>query len=216
MKIILIFLNGDFHAPTFNVQQADFVIAADGGIRHAQALGCKVDLWLGDFDSSSFYNNKYIHMQIGQKKRFPTEKDQTDWELALEEVKARFSGEDLMLAVIGATGNEPDHVFANMWSLGRYPFRALISAKQHNIIYAPAPFSFAFKAKAGDIFSVIALEELMLTANGLKWEMDNKVIKPYEATACRNEATENQVKINASRGKALLFMPRSISIMSSD
>ena len=29
------------------------VVAADGGARHAAALGVGVDLWVGDFDSSA-------------------------------------------------------------------------------------------------------------------------------------------------------------------
>jgi thiamine pyrophosphokinase len=34
------------------VRDASIVIAADGGARHADAIGRRIDLWVGDFDSS--------------------------------------------------------------------------------------------------------------------------------------------------------------------
>ncbi len=213
MKIILVFLNGDFHAPTFNAQQADFIIAADGGIRHAHALGCRVDLWLGDFDSSSFYNSKYTHMKITEKKRFPENKDMTDWEIVLEEILLRFGEKDVLLAVVGATGEETDHAFANLWVLGNYPFKAIVAGKNQTVIYAPAPFRLAFRAKPDDVFSLIAYEDMRVTASGLKWPMDEKLVERYSAAACRNLVSEGEVQIMATEGRGLMFMPRAAQIM---
>ena len=52
------------------------VVGADGGARHAAALGVGLDVWVGDFDSSaglSLDAPREVH---------PAAKDQTDGELA--------------------------------------------------------------------------------------------------------------------------------------
>ena len=53
-------------------QRADYIICADGGVRHAQACGIQPDLVVGDFDSGTYPD---FDVEVIQLK---PEKDDTD------------------------------------------------------------------------------------------------------------------------------------------
>ncbi|NJK45129.1 MAG: thiamine diphosphokinase, partial [Pleurocapsa sp. SU_196_0] len=82
------------------VRNADLVIAADGGARHAVRLGLTVDVWVGDFDSSDGV------VLNAPRETFSREKDKTDLELALDTAKTRGATSAL---VLGAFGGRFDH-----------------------------------------------------------------------------------------------------------
>lgn len=89
----------------------DIVVCVDGGSSHAERLGVRPDVVIGDLDS--------VHE--GTVARFrragvtfvthPAEKDKTDLELALEYVVARGARD---ITVVGATGDRLDHTLANV------------------------------------------------------------------------------------------------------
>lgn len=54
MKTCVIFCAGGFSALAEPVNEADLVIAADGGLRHAEQCGVRPTLILGDFDSLGY------------------------------------------------------------------------------------------------------------------------------------------------------------------
>jgi thiamine pyrophosphokinase len=85
------------------LEGVDLVIAADGGARHASNLGVKIDLWVGDFDSSQGLEETFIDVP---RQTHPSDKNQVDTELALLAARSRGATEAL---VIGAFGGRFDH-----------------------------------------------------------------------------------------------------------
>ncbi len=93
------------------INQAELVIAADGGASHCNRLGITPDILLGDLDSIdppllAAYQDKAIAIQ-----RHPRHKDATDLELALDlavEKGAR------TIRLIGALGGRWDMSLANI------------------------------------------------------------------------------------------------------
>ena len=81
-----------------------FVICADGGLNLAEKNGVKIDLWVGDNDSSSSKNLSV------EKIVYPAQKDLTDTHIAVNEALNR-GYKDIFL--VGATGGRLDHEFAN-------------------------------------------------------------------------------------------------------
>ena len=85
--IAVIFANGILnHTKELDIllQQAELIIAADGGANHCSRLGFTPDILIGDLDSIdppllSAYQNKGIAIH-----RHPQRKDATDLELALD------------------------------------------------------------------------------------------------------------------------------------
>src|SRR5690606_5818838 len=88
----------------------DYVICADGGLEKVNKLGLKPDLILGDFDSVNLsVLEKFKNLNI-ETVRFPSEKDYTDMELAINHaVNKGFN--DIIL--VGASGTRLDHTVAN-------------------------------------------------------------------------------------------------------
>ncbi len=75
MRSCIIFCAGGFDTPSAPIPGDALVIAADGGVRHTQALGLTPDIILGDFDSLGYVPEG--------ANVFPVEKDDTDAMLAV-------------------------------------------------------------------------------------------------------------------------------------
>jgi len=85
--------------------RAQLVVAADRGVVHAEALGLRPDLWVGDFDSSPpELLARYADLP---RQAHPRDKDATDAELAVREAIGRGAR---ALTLVGAFGGEADHV----------------------------------------------------------------------------------------------------------
>src|SRR5690606_3498347 len=85
-------------------------IAADGGIRHAEALALRPELWVGDFDSTA----GALAARDAEVPRlaFPAEKNLTDGELAVEAALARGATRILLVGALG--GERADHAMAHV------------------------------------------------------------------------------------------------------
>lgn len=87
-------------------------IAADGGMRHAAALGARPELWVGDFDSTSA---ELIEAWPDvERQPYPAAKNETDGEIAVAEAIARGA---TRLVLVGALGGErSDHALQHLLS----------------------------------------------------------------------------------------------------
>ncbi len=107
MGSCLIFCAGALGLDRVEVKPGDFIIAADGGLRHTQGLGLMPDVILGDFDSLGFTPSG---SQV-----FPVEKDDTDSMLALRQALDRGYREIYIYG--GLDGGRLDHTVANFQAL---------------------------------------------------------------------------------------------------
>ena len=107
MKTCVIFCAGGFSALAEPIGEGDYVIAADGGYAHTQALGQKPDAVLGDFDSLGYVPEDAI--------RFPVEKDDTDAMLAVR--LGLEQGCDRFLLYGSLDGARLEHTVANFQTL---------------------------------------------------------------------------------------------------
>ncbi len=93
------------------VQRPDLVIAADGGLVHAAALGIAVDVLVGDLDSAPPDLVAEAEAAGTTIERHPVDKDETDLELALAHAAAAAPGDVVM---VGLLGGRIDHELANL------------------------------------------------------------------------------------------------------
>lgn len=87
------------------------VVAADSGVDHAHAIGLRVDVAIGDFDSISAEGLARAEAEGARIERHPAAKDHTDLELALDEA-IRLGATDVI--VLGVGGGRLDHLLANL------------------------------------------------------------------------------------------------------
>ena len=92
-----------------------WVVAADGGARHAAALGRRLDLWVGDGDSLGEKGIAELAAAGIPVRRQAADKDESDAELAL---LAAIEAGARRVTILGALGGARfDHGLANVWLL---------------------------------------------------------------------------------------------------
>lgn len=92
-----------------------WVVAADGGARHAVVLGRPLDLWVGDGDSLGEDGIAELAAAGIPIRRLAVDKDESDTELAL---LAAIEAGARRVTILGALGGARfDHGLANVWLL---------------------------------------------------------------------------------------------------
>jgi thiamine pyrophosphokinase len=98
------------------------VIGADSGVDFAHALGLRVDVAVGDFDSVSADGLARAEAAGARVERHPNEKDETDLELALDAARAAGATDVL---VLGIGGGRFDHLLGNVLLLAAERYAAM-------------------------------------------------------------------------------------------
>ncbi|MGH6874558.1 MAG: thiamine diphosphokinase [Aestuariivirgaceae bacterium] len=177
-------------------------IAADGGMAHAVPLGLDVELWIGDFDSTS-EALAARHRDIPCE-RFSAAKDKTDGELAADAAIAR--GATSMLFV-GGFGGQSDHAlghFALALRLARTGVAAMLSSGEEEA-YPVLPGSMRPALPLGSRLSIIALADLSgLTLRGTHWPLHGAEI-PLGSTSTLSNIVTGPVEIELVSGYGVLI-----------
>jgi thiamine pyrophosphokinase len=134
------------------------VIAADSGMRHADALGLVPELWVGDFDSSD--TALLERWPDVTQQPFPAAKGVTDGEIAVSEALARGAKR---LTLVGAlAGERSDHaVFHLLYavSLAERGFEVVLTSGEEEA-YPLLEGAFELDLPAGSLFSVAGFTAL--------------------------------------------------------
>lgn len=198
-------LNGDCAPPITLPAADDIIIAVDGGIRHTQTLGITATIWIGDFDS--FHPTDHPLSSLPTTiHRYPTDKDQTDFELALTYAASHYPNHHRH--IIGSDGNEPDHAFGNLWILPQSTAPCVLYQPNATIIGGYGDICLQWQTTADAQISLFALTEMHGIHNqGLKWLVHNATLKPHTALAARNQMAATTANISWQTGYGLLYLP---------
>ncbi len=201
-----IFLNGDFYmdkSPFQFPSAGGFNIAVDGGIRHLRESNLIPDILIGDLDSVSEQDLawcKNLQIEIHQ---YPKEKDQTDFELALDYALKK-NGDKII--VFGALGGRIDHTLANIGLLGNpdYADRDIrIFSNNEDIYFLHSPTT--IKGNIGDIISLIPWggPVLGVTTIGLQYPLSDEDLLPDRSRGISNVMSSNEAIIQFKKGNLL-------------
>ncbi|MGO4835437.1 thiamine diphosphokinase [Rhizobiaceae sp. 2RAB30] len=205
MSIFTILLGGDLvRTPRLETQTATTrVIAADSGIRHANALGLTPELWVGDFDSVSVaMAASYPEVP---REVFPAGKDKTDGELAIDAALTRGA---TSLVIAGAFGGpRADHAHLHLALAIRLAGAGvpvlLTSGAQEGVPLLPGNASFDYEP--GTVFSVLEFSDLSgLTVRGARWPLKAVEVPFGSSLTISNEVTGN-LAVELGSGRALLL-----------
>lgn len=205
-KRAVLFANGDFPEddPRF-LEEDDFLVAVDGGLRHLLRLGLTPHLLIGDLDSVSS-NDLDSCLQWGVEiLRFPPEKDQTDLELAVLEVLRRGFTE---IVITCAIGGRLDHTLGNLVLLALPELkdaRARISHGETNIYLVNELIE--LPTNPGDLISLLPWGETVqgVTTTGLQYSLTDAELYPWKSRGLSNVATSDLVSVTVDSGHLLLF-----------
>jgi len=155
---------------------ADFIICADGGIKHMSRLGLWPDLIVGDFDSAKKDQLDYYIKSGVKLQRFSSDKDQTDTHIAID---CAIEAGATNITLLGALGSRFDHSYANIMLLYRL-MRSGINAKiidnqNHISIFSE---TMEIEGIVGQVLSLLPFGENACIAEtqGLKYSITNRVL----------------------------------------
>ena len=184
----------------------DLVIAADGGARHAAALGRQMDLWVGDGDSIGEEELAAIEAAGVPIRRTPVDKDESDTELAL---LAALDAGAHRVTILGALGGERvDHGLANVWLLGHprlldSDVRLVDAAARIRLV---GPGRADLGGRIGDLVSLLPFggDAGGLTTNGLRYPLRDESLASGPSRGLSNVRVANDASLIVGSGRILV------------
>jgi len=183
------------------------VIGADSGIEHAHALGRRVDLAVGDFDSVSPEVLAAATEAGAQVTRYPVEKDATDLELALAVATARGVGR---ITVVGGHGGRVDHYLANALLLGSPRFAHVeIDGWFGDTHVIVVRHHARLVGRIGSLVTLLAIHGPArgVTTTGLRFPLHDAVLLPGSTLGVSNELADADATISVRGGTVLSIQP---------
>ncbi len=186
------------------------LIAVDGGLDHALAVGLEPTRVVGDLDSVTDDGLAWAarHASI---ERHPTDKDRTDTELAL----AVAAGLDPDRITLVGGGNRLDHTIAGIGALGALSVTSvpLLEAwwEGQHVTVVQGPGSATLRLAAGSTLSLLALHGpcTRVTLRNTRWELTDVDIDPLVGLGVSNEVPEGAgavvVEVSLSGGTLTIF-----------
>lgn len=193
--------------PAVAVPDAGTVIAADGGLDRALALGLAVDVVIGDLDSVSDAALAAAEAAGTRVVRHPAAKDATDLELALDEAVAL--GARRVLVVASADGRL-DHLLASLELLAadRYAeleLDAIVGDARIEVIRSER----VLHGRPGELVSLIAIgggAEGVTTA-GLVYPLEGETLGAGSTRGVSNVFDDDEVRVQVGSGVLLAIRP---------
>jgi thiamine pyrophosphokinase len=204
---IIIFANGDL--PNLEKSRTllrpdDFIIAADGGARHALALGLTPNIVIGDLDSISKDERRKMVEAGVEVVEFPADKNETDLELAIDHAVS-FNPDQIL--ILAALGGRMDQTLANI---------ALLSNPQlatRNVKLTDSVEEIFFcrdqakvEGRSGDIVSLIPWqgEVTGVFTENLRWHLHHETLYPEKTRGISNEMTADVASVQIRSGLLLI------------
>jgi thiamine pyrophosphokinase len=183
------------------------VIAADGGLVHARALGLEVEVVVGDLDSVADEAVADAAASGIRVVRHPAAKDATDLELALDEALALGTRRILVLA---GDGGRLDHLLATLLLLGSHRYEAVaidaeVGEARVHVIRAER----ALEGAVGETLSLLALHGPAegVSTEGLLYPLRAETLEPGSSRGVSNVFVERSARVRVERGVVIALRP---------
>ena len=198
----VIFCAAEFDRLVLPLSQEDFVIAADGGLRHINGLGLTPNAILGDFDSLGFTPEG--------ANVFPVEKDDTDAMLAVRLGLNQGYREFILYGSLD--GPRLDHTVANFQTLqflaDHGAFGYLVG--RDTLVTVVKDGSITFPAGGSGTLSVFCMgpDAQDVTLEGLYYPLQSGTLTSGFPLGVRNHFTGAEARIAVKKGSLLVLWDR--------
>jgi thiamine pyrophosphokinase len=202
---IIIFANGDLPKPEKArnlLHSDDFILCADGGTRHALALGLTPNVIVGDMDSlpAGFDHSTFN----GEIVLFPKDKNKTDLELAIDHALTLNPDQIFILA---ALGGRIDQTLANIALLAAprlSAFDVRLTDGVEELFFCRDQAK--VEGRSGDIVSLIPWqgEVTGVFTENLRWHLHHETLYPDKTRGISNEMTSDVAAVSITSGLLLV------------
>ena len=209
-KRYVIFLNGEYkYSQEFMdklVSEYAVCFCADGGANFAFKYGKMPEVIIGDLDSIEKKVLEYYKSKNVLIKKFPKDKDFTDFELILEEIYKINKNKNYTekIFVVGGLGKRIDMTLNNLFIMEKYKNLVFLQENEE-IFYAEK--SFVLKNKKECEFSIIPISEKVekLTLKGFKFETDKLDVKRESSRLVSNVICRDEASVEFESGKLIII-----------
>jgi thiamine pyrophosphokinase len=208
---ILIFANGDLpdlEAARRLLAPDDLIICADGGSRHALALGLRPDALVGDLDS---IGEAELAGAVGSNTaviRHERDKDDTDLELALNHALEQ---DPAFIIIVGALGGRLDHTLGNIALLADPRLirrRCSLDDGLERVVLCRARTE--INGAPGDLVSLVPWGGPAegVRTDGLRWALRGETLLPERSRGISNEMLGESARVFVEYGSVLVIHRR--------
>ena len=202
MKKCIIFCAAEFDRLAAPIGQEDYILAADGGLRHLEKLNLTPHGIIGDFDSLGFVPEG--------AEVFPVEKDDTDAMLAVR--KGLELGYEEFLLYGSLDGPRLDHTIANFQTLQYLADRNatgylignqyIVTVLKEGTLHFPATFQ--------GILSVFCMgaDATGVTIRGTKYELKQGMLTAGFPLGVSNHFIHKDAAVTVEKGSVLILWDR--------
>ena len=198
----IIFCAAEFDALAQEIKPDDYVLAADGGLRHLQKLSLTPHAILGDFDSLGYVPSG--------AEVFPVEKDDTDAMLAVRHGLERGFREFVIYG--GLDGQRLDHTVANYQTLQFLADHGAVGylVGKDYIVTVIRNETIRFPETAEGILSLFCLgaDARGVTLQGLQYPLENGTLSSGFPLGVSNHFIGEPVQITVENGSLLVLYDR--------
>lgn len=208
---VIIFANGNLPNPETArqlIRSNDFILCADGGTRHALALGLTPNLIIGDLDSTTF-DLQPLTEKGTQVIKHPTDKNETDLELAINHALTLSPSQILILAALGGRMDQTLANIALLSNLQLSTFNIKLTDGVEELFFCHDQSQ--IEGRSGDIVSLIPWqgEVTGVFTENLRWHLHHETLYPAKTRGISNEMTADVATVAIASG--LLLLVHSIS-----
>ena len=207
MSRIIIFANGNL--PNLEraralIRPEDFILCADGGTRHALALGLTPNIVIGDLDSVTDEERRKMKEWGVAVIEFSRDKNETDLELAINHALT-LNPESIF--ILAALGGRMDQTLANIALLSNSSLvtrNLKITDGVEEIFFCRDQAK--VEGRSGDIVSLIPWqgEVTGVFTENLRWHLHHETLYPEKTRGISNEMTADVATVSIKSGLLLI------------
>ena len=188
--------------------ECDHIVAVDRGLDALLGAGLGCDVYGGDADTVSDAGRALVDAaEAFEVERHNPYKDYTDLALALDSVRRRWPGAEVVATC--ATGGRPDMALSVLGLLATYKDAPVWIAEDKvvaRILHAGE--SWTIEGAEGKTFSIIAIApNTEVSEHGLEWELEHSPLVLLADTGISN-IVRSTAKITVHQGAAIAYLLR--------
>lgn len=186
--------------------ECDHVVAVDRGLDALLSAGLGCDVYVGDADTVSEAGRAMVDAAADfEVERHDPYKDYTDLALALDSVRRRWPGAEVVATC--ATGGRPDMALSVLGLLAGYNDAPVWIAEDKVVVrILHAGESWTIEGVEGKTFSIIAIApNTEVSEHGLEWELDHSPLGLLADTGISN-VVRGTAKIKVHQGIAIGYL----------
>lgn len=188
------------------VGECGHIVAVDRGLDALLGAGLSCDVYVGDADTVSDEGRALVDAaEAFEVERHDPYKDYTDLALALDSVRRRWPGAEVVATC--ATGGRPDMALSVLGLLAGYvdaPVWIEEDAATARILHQDETWT--IEGAEGKTFSIIAIApNTEISEHGLEWELDHSPLGFLADTGISN-VVRSTAKIQVHQGVAIGFL----------